>query len=401
MSKRARTTLVATASSLLALLLTLHLFFSGSRLCFFSGLGLSAILSLSAHLALRSGRRLKRVAFVAFQIALAALGVEGASLLMLRVSSWGPGRAGTIVGEDYRRPGRYFVRDPVLGYAPKPGASVSVRRVAGGTVVYSTTYHIDEYGLRQGPSVETPHATNVLFFGGSFVFGDGVEDEQTLSYRFQEKSGGKFAAHNFGFHGYGPQQMLATLEAERERRVLTDGPTRYAIYLAAMPGHIARVNGKTSWNVFDPRYQLADDHPGGVVNTGPFHGRWAGDFLSLLDRSATYSGFIAPALSSRSPPRYPDTEIFVRVVARARDIFEARYDGRFVVVYWTVGDAPNPEAASKLLTERGIDVIAIEDILPSYERERRRYHIDLERDLHPSALAYDQIADYLLRKCSR
>ena len=52
----------------------------------------------------------------------------------------------------------------------------------------------------------------VAFFGCSFMFGHGVEDDQTLPYYFVREAGGTFEGFNFAGEGWGPHQMLREIE---------------------------------------------------------------------------------------------------------------------------------------------------------------------------------------------
>ena len=62
-----------------------------------------------------------------------------------------------------------------------------------------------------------PH--KAAFFGGSFMFGHGVENDQTLPYYFVRNSRGTFEGFNFAGEGWGPHQMLSEIETGFVRRV--------------------------------------------------------------------------------------------------------------------------------------------------------------------------------------
>jgi hypothetical protein len=72
-----------------------------------------------------------------------------------------------------------------------------------------------------------------------------------------------------------------------------------------------------------------------------------------------------------------------------------------VVVLWFVGDERERDASLLMLKQQRIDVITIEDILSDYRDQRRRYHIDLENELHPTPLAHQRIAEFLLHRCTQ
>lgn len=59
---------------------------------------------------------------------------------------------------------------------------------------------------------------DVMFFGGSFTYCDGVEDYETLPYLFQEISQGQYQAYKFGFSDYGAYHTLLILESGLGKR---------------------------------------------------------------------------------------------------------------------------------------------------------------------------------------
>ena len=93
-------------------------------------------------------------------------------------------------------------------------------------------YTIGPNGLRVSPPYEeVADVPCALFFGGSFTFGTGVEDDEALPYVAGILSEGKYRVYNFGYRGYGPHQMLAALESglrSEERRVGKEWRSRWS-----------------------------------------------------------------------------------------------------------------------------------------------------------------------------
>jgi len=114
----------------------------------------------------------------------------------------------------------YSVYNDALGYSPKKDTEIPVAKYYGDELVYKATYTIDKKGLRVGPEASNNRAEKcVVFFGGSFTFGRGVEDYEALPYLVAQESGGRFRTINLAFSGYGPHQMLAMLENGLEQDV--------------------------------------------------------------------------------------------------------------------------------------------------------------------------------------
>ncbi len=77
-----------------------------------------------------------------------------------------------------------------FGYAPNKNNKVTVSKYFKDKLIYEVTYNIDGNGLRES---QDPISSNfpdgcVLFFGGSFTFGEGVNDNETLPFHVGEKT---------------------------------------------------------------------------------------------------------------------------------------------------------------------------------------------------------------------
>lgn len=79
-----------------------------------------------------------------------------------------------------------------------------------GTTIYKVQVTIDEYGRRYTPKPPLNHS-NILFFGDSFTFGEGVNDEETYPY-FVSKRRPESAIYNLGVPGMGLNDILYDLE---------------------------------------------------------------------------------------------------------------------------------------------------------------------------------------------
>jgi hypothetical protein len=288
-------------------------------------------------------------------------------------------------------PGSFFQDHEVLGYAPRANVSCTVTGYAGGELVYEAAYTINEHSLRATPEPsETSHGS-ILFFGGSFTFGEGVNDPETLPYSTATRVGQTYSAHNFGFHGYGPHQMLAALELGVVDDVVEEEP-RYVIY-QGIPEHPRRVAGFTSWDLNGPKYVLSDD--GEVIRVGPFHEGWRLKVLLKLRKSHLFS-FLEQGLLWRV--RQPQIDLYLGIIERSRQIADRRYDGaEFHVVFWDHEENPWTDAIVEGLSERGIPVHRISGILPGIGPDDLSYVLH-DKNRHPNPRAYERIAEYIARK---
>lgn len=152
-----------------------------------------------------------------------------------------------------------YLGDANLGLVPKPNVSeFKSEHTTNGDSVFAVTYHTDAFGRRVSP--HRPEAQQyALFFGGSFVFGEGVSDEQSLPVQFSTRAP-QYNTYNYGFNSYGPHHMLAML---RSRRIVEEVPEQEGVGIYVfIYDHLRRVYGNMSrvtsfgWNA--PHYALRD-----------------------------------------------------------------------------------------------------------------------------------------------
>ncbi len=312
-----------------------------------------------------------------------AAGVLGVFALAEMVLQLRPGLELSGLEEDYLQ------EHETLGYAPLASSRVTATRRFGGERLYEAEYTIGPDGLRSAPPVAPGGGREcLLFFGGSFTFGEGVNDREAMPYRVGERTKGRFRVYNFAFHGYGPHQMLAALEDELVAGTIDCVP-RFAIY-QALPDHAIRAAGYRSWDVHGPRYVL--DASGGVVHAGHFDdgAAFAGRaLLAWLERSK----LLATLLAWRRPDPDRSERLLVAIVAAARDRIEGRHPGAELhVILWD----DEGSALQRRLESAGLRVHSIGAIVPESERHGPRYTIP--RDGHPTAALQDRVAEYVVRE---
>ena len=285
--------------------------------------------------------------------------------------------------------GYYYKPHSILGYGPHSEVQATARKYHGDERLYDVTYTIGVDGLRVGPNIADETAPAILFFGDSFTFGEGVDDHETIPSRVEQISNGKFKTLNFGFHGYGPHQMLATLENGLEKKIIGNHRPYYAIY-QALALHVDRCAGRTFWDVSGPRYVLDDE--GEAVYAGTFHGSYSKTLWGLINRSNILRRLLS-SVWNREPS---DVDLFVSIVKKSASILENRYNSRFYVLLWKPKENPfYPMILSKLL-KNGMAVIEIDDILPDFSSAKWKYLIKFPVERHPNELAYEIIAQQLV-----
>lgn len=139
---------------------------------------------------------------------------------------------------------KFRTDDPLLHVKPISNYKTKVRSFYQGKVIYDVTYKFDEYSRRYTPLNEPffkreDNSKFVAVFGGSFAFGDGVKESETLAYYL-----GKFndlKAFNYGFQGYGPQHMYLQINKEKISEQIPSGEGVVVYYY--LPHHRNRLIG--------------------------------------------------------------------------------------------------------------------------------------------------------------
>jgi hypothetical protein len=166
------------------------------------------------------------------------------------------------------RSGRQIRPSEAMGWEPIPSVTVRSKKVRGDQVLYDVVYSFDEAGRRIVPvDPGRSYGKFLLFFGGSNTFGEGLEAEESLPYQTSRHLPG-VRAYNYAFRGYGPQHLLAKLEAT-DLRAEVEEPEGLAIYVL-LGFHMNRLLGSSqtmSW-VDDLPYYRAEG--GRLVRRGFF-----------------------------------------------------------------------------------------------------------------------------------
>lgn len=231
-----------------------------------------------------------------------------------------------------------YQRDDWLGYQPVPNTQVNASRQKAGQTLYDVVYTIDAYGRRVTP-VDQPEVVkyHVLFFGGSYTFGEGVNDNQTMP-AYVSRLAPEYRAYNYGAGGYGPQQMLARLQSD-DFTAEIDEPQGLLIYTFIVE-HINRAIG--SMGITSQRGEVMPYYfttsTGELVRNGTLaSGRPLQSFVySGLGKSQTLRFF-----NIDFPLNYSDDNLktTARIIDESRRIYQAKFnsDRFYVLIYPGLG----------------------------------------------------------------
>jgi len=274
-------------------------------------------------------------------------------------------------------------RDTIdIGSLPVPNTATEFKEFLDGRLIADVTYKIDASSLREIPAALQGRPHKVAFFGCSFMFGHGVENDQTLPYYFVKDSGGTFEGFNFAGEGWGPHQMLREIETGFVRRVAS--VPDIAIY-EVIPDHLRRVAGRAPWED-GPKYELCCGDE--ARYSGPFHSIYYKSFRRWLKKSWSVK-FVDDHFAGLSLPS--DIPLFLAVLKRTRFLLEEN-GTRFIIVLWD----QNQLARTMMNTLRAnqFDVIALSSVVAGSDLGRRPL---TQLDRHPSPETNQAIAMYLWR----
>ena len=315
--------------------------------------------------------------------------MEGVCYLLIQQRPKEPSK---VYEGDYLTSGAFYQHDADLGTSLVPNSDVECRMLVDGKTVWDVRYGTDEFGRRR-----TIHPDGVepskfaIFFGCSFLFGEGANDEQTIPSQFSVIAP-EYRSYNYGVPGYGTQHMLAILESGRVQNQLKEKTGR-AFYLYLEDVHEARVVGEmeivNSFGVDFPYYHF--DETSKIVRAGQFStGRSTTNGLyHLLGKSQTvrYLGLNFP---KRSENHYRQT---AAIIAKSREEFLRQFPGaEFQVVVF-----PEKNARGRLLpylSELGVKVIDLRELFDPTSPE-----FSFHGDGHPTPAANRALVAKLQTLC--
>ncbi|HEY86043.1 MAG TPA: hypothetical protein G4N96_13125, partial [Chloroflexi bacterium] len=297
----------------------------------------------------------------------------------------------------------FFQDDDLLGYIPVPNTRVNSIKKLGDDLIYDVEYSIDQYSRREVPGFEfrvsgsetsntKPETRNqfILFFGGSFIFGEGLNDDETLPAHVGRLAP-RYRPYNYGLSGYGPQQMLAKLQSGQLAQEVTED-NGIAVY-GFIDGHVERALGSmyvyNAWGDKMPYYTL--DRQNNLLRKRDFrNGR---PLLSTLYEALSKSE-IATYFHINLPAKLTDRHyaFAVRVIAEARDAFLQQYPaGQFyVLIYPDEGDyfedmQPHLDAA-------GLKILNYDELI----KLDPNIGLSIAGDGHPTGKAHQIVAEHLV-----
>jgi hypothetical protein len=298
----------------------------------------------------------------------------------------------------WTEPSEWLTPDPNLGYRLTPNHVVVGLATFDGQPVYRVTFTIGPDGTRVTPPAP-PGADLYLFMGDSFMFGQGLEDNQNLSAQFARANDFKVRTVNFSAPGWGPNHLVRALEAGFLDRFAGDKVKAVVTWI--IPDHLSRVTGDGGWLGASPRYVLEG---GKLVFTGSFtHHRWMNPLAGLRYKAGQHFAFIN-AIGMRQH-QAEQVELFDALMLRLQALAKEKFNAPLIVVYSWPDETSGPGygggdelpllvALLARLRKQGIPLVSVDKLTDKIDTARLMF----PHDGHPTAFVDELIAGELKRR---
>jgi len=265
--------------------------------------------------------------------------------------------------------------------------------VNGNDTVFDVKNTVDHFNKRYTPGKDTLKKKHALFFGCSIAFGEGLEDDQTLAYRFQKESG-EYNSYNFALSGHGTNHMLARLKFQNLTTQVSEknGVAFYIFFWDHIFRSIGSMSRYCDWLSNAPYYEIKENH---LVRNKMFkNGRYyTSKFYELI-----YQTNIVKYFKVDFPLKLNDSHIDLvcEMIKESKNEYQNQFGKNpFYVVLYPTYIEYTPEQFQlfkNCLTKKKIDYIDLNDFL-KYSGEHT-----LGGDPHPNSKTNELLGKELLKR---
>ena len=272
--------------------------------------------------------------------------------------------------------------DKKLGVVAPLDTSFQVTRTLNGNTLWKATYSFDKDRLRITPdSTGIVHDKYAQFYGCSFTFGWGVENDETLPYFFGKEEP-EFKPYNFAYSGYGPHQMLTLLKEGKPKQVVKESEG-IGVYIY-IDDHIGRmIPGTRSYKRYESKTPYYTFENGNFIYKGLFEdiAFFPKFFYKLMSKSNIFKYF---NLEYPFKIKAEDYDLAAKMVKASADLYKRQFgnDNFFVVIY----PSPFPYQSNQIMVDdlkkEGLKVFDYSDFL-----DMKNPEYAIENDNHSTPLA--------------
>ena len=278
----------------------------------------------------------------------------------------------------------YFQEDKLLGYKPPPNVKVSAIKKTERKTAYNVIYSFDKYSRRITPVDNHEKRTDyILFFGGSFAFGEGVNDNGTIPFYFSNLAI-NYMPYNYGFTGYGPQGMLARLQGSEITEEINEA--HGILVYVFIDDHLKRAIGSmrvvSMWGHDMPYYTI--DKNGRLIRKGNFEtGRPVLTFIYRMIYKSQFAKFIRLKLPLRTNDDH--IKLTSKIIEESRNEFRKKFNSNefYVLFYPGPYRSKHREKMMHYLREAKIKVLDYAELI-----DMTKKGFSIQGDGHPTARAH-------------
>ena len=301
-----------------------------------------------------------------------------------------------VVKED--NPEHWLIDDDVVGYKLMPGITVDAKAKYDDQVIYHTKYTIDASSTRVTPG-SGPNGPTYLFIGDSLIFSETLADSESMVSQFAQSLQPSAHVVNLGVPGYGVNNVVRAVETGQYDPYVVGKVKAVITWIA--PYHMERVTGDAGWLTWSPRYVLEGDRR--IRYTGSF---LVNRLTNPLD-GAYYVArhnftWVAHAVHASMLPK--QTELYVALLARLRDLVKERFGAPLVVITnWPEVEAPFQNdneyvPAYRAIAALGMPLVSVRQIIGPTSDWPKYF---TPRDGHPNAHLANLVAQSLRQTLER
>ena len=258
-----------------------------------------------------------------------------------------------IDGTEEIRKGRPVTLDELYGIIATPNSRSEITKLKYGKTIFKTVTTIDQHGLRISTASHRPgKSKHLLLIDSSMVFGEGLNDDQTLSHIINLKSN-KYEAYPIAFYGYGPQQAWVRFKQEKLSSQVLENKGQAIFFTSEWD--IWRFFGSLNTLYHTGEFPFIDEvSKGNFVHRGNFKnsGLW---WQKLLINYCIPFLFCAN-FTSKIERRYLDDNQY-SIIGRFFEDVERLYRKEFNVESFKIIFTGNSDEAQRLAQHTNIDVI--------------------------------------------
>jgi len=252
----------------------------------------------------------------------------------------------------------------------KPNISVSSTKKVGDNLVYDVTYTTDKNSFRQTKG--NIKGNTYIFMGCSFMFAEGLNDDETVPYYFSQLSDFKYNIINAGLPSTATYISYALLESNKLIECV-DTKIEYIIY-EFFSDHIYRnlVGSSIIYKIDNGKIVEVDE----------------GEPVEIFTNKLLQLKYKEKGLS-----------LTIKLLEEMNKLAKEKYNSKFLVVLYETYDHDN---ITKELKE-SLDKAKIENIYTELKKdEHDTYYYRIKNDNHPTKNANEEIArtiyDYIFNK---